>query len=179
MAPSKANKRKSSAKSLSANKKARKDGLKANSKNQPSNPNKAAKDKQKKLTKEKERRKADARLQTVRSLVEEQPTDAFQSMLFSFAEKNLGLISKNEKKALGVAKFGGDADFIPGSLDFEPKLDVHSSLVTDTASTEELETWKVEVVNCKKALAKIIHRQAERNRIAMCVDHQKTVLKKC
>ena len=84
----------------------------------------------------------------MRSLVKRQPTDAFQSMLFSFAEENLVLISKNEKKSLGVAKFGGYTDLIPNSLDFDPKLDIHSSLTNDKALTQELENWKVKVMNC-------------------------------
>ena len=59
------------------------------------------------------------------------------NLCFSFAVKNLGLIAKNDKKALEVAKLRGNKDFIPNSLDLLPELDVHTSLVKDKTSTQE------------------------------------------
>ena len=98
-------------------------------------------DSQKSPNDKKEKPKLDPRLKPIKRIVEAQPTDAFQSILFSLAEKNLLSLMKIHKKEEEVAKFGGNEDFIPGSLNFKPKLMCVDSLKANKATMTAISEW--------------------------------------
>ena len=105
----------------------------------------------------------DPRFVMIRRMIEAQPTEEFQSMLISFAEKTLSTLKELSKKDSGVGKFRADDDYIPNSLDFAPPMTFPDGLRNDEETTDELEGWKEDLLVCKKALSKRIYRQAERN----------------
>ena len=72
--------------------------------------------------KKKDSKKLDPRFAMIRRLVEGQPTEEFQSMLFSYAEKTLSSLKFLKSKDSGVGKFLANVDYIPGNLDFDPPL---------------------------------------------------------
>ena len=115
------------------------------------------------LSKDQERWKKEPRLQTIQRIVEEQPTEAFQALLFSLAEKNLKTLMRTHKKVQGVRKFSANANYIPNSLrNFGPEIGIHPSLQEDPDSLEELTGWKDDLLTCKQMLAKRIERQSNR-----------------
>ena len=85
-------------------------------------------------------------------------------MLFSLSEKTLSTLMFLHKKDSGVGKFRADNDFIPSLLrDFGPPLTFPDSLKDDEDTKKELAGWEEDLLTCKKALAKRVSRQAERN----------------
>jgi len=132
----------------------------------------------KKKKKKKDGDTLDPRLTTVKRLVEAQPTEELQSMIFSFLEKTLGTLYFIRKKDSGVRNFRADKDFIPGSLGFKPELTFPDSLKYDEATMNELTGWNEDLLKCKKALAKRVFRQAERNLKAWSDDFKKDTMRK-
>lgn len=119
----------------------------------------------------------DPRLKCIKRLVEAQTTDDFQSILFSFAEKNFLSLMQINCKEKGIAKFGGDDNFIPGSLDFKPKLTLVEALKNDESTIKALNVWEDKILHCKKELAIIVQQQAERNLSSMILEHEKDVMR--
>lgn len=137
--------------------------------------------KQKKLVKEKLPKKGkpalNPKLQSVKNLVEAQPTTILQSKLFALAESNLVslLISKN--KELGLTKLSGEDGYVPISVRFDPTLIIRKELENDQDTMDELIGWKEDIATCKKALANRIKRQVERNNKSMDTEHQKRMVR--
>ena len=134
--------------------------------------------KQSHILKERERLRSDPRFVTIKRIVEEQATDAFQHMLFSLAEKLWSLV-KMKEMAQGVGKFDTEDDYIPNWLwEFKPVLSIHLALLEDQEFHDKKTQWEDYFVKCKNILASHIAKQSKRNLKAMQNEHcENTVCK--
>ena len=115
-------------------------------------------------------------MKPIQKLVEEQPTEDFQSILFSFAEENLISLMSLHKKELGLAKFCGNNDYIPTSIRFKCPLTYPEGLKNDQETIDKETGWKEDILTCSRALAQRIKRQGERNLRYLKSEHKKATL---
>ena len=84
---------------------------------------------------------------------------------------------KIRKKELGIAKFGSEVDYIPGSVKVKPELTFPNELKGDEETQAELLGWTEDVQTFRKAMAKRCERQGKRNIVSMKETLKKDVIR--